>query len=121
MSAEITAQGSLTFNSTEDVLTVNGIDINMTGTRFTHDRQAVTASDVAISLGGVGSGTLGWFLLINRSTTLTFSIKTATSGTIILSLLPGEFAMGRFGSGVTAPAVVSSTTGSVLEYVIFEA
>lgn len=119
MAKELTASGSLIQNDIEDAsLAVEGLLVSMTGTSASKGRMATTLSDVAIPLGSLA--TLGWFFFKNRSSTTTITVKHASAGTAILSVLPGEFAMGRFGSGVTAPTIVGSAVEpGVFDYKIF--
>lgn len=121
MSNELTCSGSIIQNDTEDATpNVNALLVSVNSELIQRGRMSVTASDVLIFLGPLGSQTLGWYFFKNLSTTVTITVKTTTSGTAILSLLPGEFAMGRFGSGVTVPAIVGSAAESyVFDYKIF--
>lgn len=121
MSAELTCSGSIIQNDWEDSTpSVESLDVNMAGTSVQKGRMSTTLGDVLIPLGSVV--TLGWFIFKNRSSTTTITVKHASGGTAIFSLLPGEFVMGRFGSGVTAPTIVGSAVESgVFDFKIFGA
>jgi hypothetical protein len=61
---------------------------------------------------------MAWFR--NLDSTNTISIKTAVAGTIIISLLPGWFALLPLGSGVSLPSAVASAGTPLLEYAILQ-
>lgn len=96
--------------------------INQTGSRASAGIQQTTTAPAAIDISALGGGTLGRFAIRNLDGTNTLNLLTqVTSGVIFMQLLPGEQGQGRFGSGVTAPAVESSAATVLFEYVICEA
>lgn len=119
MANELTVSGRIVENAWEDSTpSVESLDVDMTGDNVAKGRMATTTGDVAVPLGALA--TLGWFFFKNTSATTTITIKTASSGTAVLSLLPGEFAMGRLGSGMTTPYVTGSAAeNGIFEYKIF--
>lgn len=122
MSNELTLSGSITFNDTDETAAVTAFNASMTGTRFVHSRQAVGfASDEIIQLGELTGATLGWCWVKNLDSTNFMNIKTAASGTVIVKLKAGEFALFRFGSGVTAPAFQADTAAVLAEFRVYEA
>lgn len=48
------------------------------------------------------------------------SVRAATAGTKIIDVLPGECHKFRFGTGVTAPYLISTTAGTWVSYMIVE-
>lgn len=119
MSATITLNGSLNFtNTTGPDLTVDVIDKTVTpsSTVVAHHTQSIATSETAINLGGVSS--LGYCIIVNRDPTNYVEIKTATSGTIFAKLFPGELAMFRIGSGVTAPYAVANSGAVQIEILL---
>ncbi len=78
---------------------------------------AGAASDTALP---IPSGTLGRYILVNKSTTGTVTVKTASSGTVIGTMLPGEPMSGRFPSNITAP-VVNGSIACDVDFAVYEA
>lgn len=121
MANELTLSGSITFNDTDETAAVSALNASMTGTRFIHSRQSVGFSaDEVVELGELTGATLGWAYFKNLDSTNFVQIKTASSGTAIVKLKPGEFALFRFGSGVTAPYAIANTAACLLEFRIYE-
>ena len=80
-------------------------------------RQTITTSEVAINLGGLAS--IGWMMFRNLDPTNYIEIKTATAGTIIGKMLPGEsYGPVRCGSGVTAPFAIANTASCEMEILL---
>lgn len=75
-----------------------------------------STGDQAIPLGGIPSLGYAWFH--NLDATNSVNIKTASAGTVIITMKPGEVALFRFGSGVSVPAVNASSGTPLVEYVI---
>lgn len=98
-----------------------GQSITQTGTRLACGIQTLTTSPGALDIAVLGGGTLGRFFFKNLDATNNAVILTGTGGVLAITLLPGECAMGRFGSGVTAPFVESSASTVKLQYAIAEA
>ena len=95
--------------------------ISQIGSRVVVGIQSATTAPTAIDIGVLGGGTMGRFAFKNLDGTNNLIILTAVaSGVAILELFPGEMAQGRFGSGVTAPAMASSAGTILGEYVICE-
>jgi hypothetical protein len=98
---------------------VSGTDYQR-GTQIANDT-TTSPNGVALDKGNVG--TLGLFVARNNDVTTSINILTAVSGTVIVTLAPQEQCMFTFGSGVTAPAIrsSSSTLTAELEYLLIEA
>lgn len=77
-----------------------------------------TSGGTAIPLASLGS--LGWAMFKNNDSTNYVDILVATSSTDVLRLYPGEVALFRFGSGITAPAAIAHTATVLLQYLILE-
>lgn len=121
MAAEITYSDSLSFTkgSASAALTKNGT-ISVSGANYIQKPQSIPTTAGGTALDVAGLSTLGRFFFKNNDSTNTITILTAVSGTNILSLPPGETATGRFASGITAPAAISSSSAAQLEYLIVE-
>lgn len=91
---------------------------SITGINYAGGTMAVptTSGGTIIPLGSVTS--LGWAMFKNNDSTNYVDILVTTSGTDILRLYPGEVALFRFGSGVTAPAAIAHTATVLLQYLI---
>lgn len=84
------------------------------------DVLAVTTAEIAIPLGGVTVGsTWAWFR--NLDPTNFIEIRVSTGGTKFCKLKPGEAALLRLGSGITAPFAIADTATASLEYALFSA
>lgn len=125
MANEIQVTGQLQYtNSAQGIsaksLSIAGVTFSITGKNYAQESMSVptTAGGTAIPLGSLGS--LGWAAFKNNDATNYVDILTATSGTDIIRLLPGEFAIFRFGSGISAPAALAHTAVCLLEYLILE-
>lgn len=119
MSNEITLNASLAYadsESADELLRIVDKLANISTKKYVKAKQSIGTSEEAIGLGEVTS--LGWALFVNRDSTNFISLKTATGGTIFAKLLAGEFAMFRFGSGVTAPYAIADTAACQMEYLI---
>ncbi len=123
MANEITVSGSLSVakgNLAAESLSVSTLRANLAGSKIEKSVQSIptTAGGTAIKLGDLGS--VGWFFIKNLDNTNYVEIMNAVSGTAFLRLLPGEFAVGRFAGGVTAPAALANTGAVLIEYEICE-
>jgi hypothetical protein len=58
----------------------------------------------------------GFFFFVNNDPTNYIQILTSVSGVPFLRIEPGEVAMGRFDSGITAPAVAAGAGTPQLAY-----
>lgn len=90
----------------------------ITGINYAGGTMAVptTSGGTVIPLGSVT--TLGWAMLKNNDATNYVDVLVAVSGTDILRLYPGEVALFRFGSGISAPAAIAHTATVLLQYLI---
>jgi len=96
--------------------------ISQTGSRVASGIQQATVTAAAIDIATLGGGTLGRFGIKNLDSANNLIVLTAAaSGVAFVNLLPGEMTQGRFGTGVTAPAVQASAATVLFEYVICEA
>lgn len=119
MANELTLSATLDYadsESADELLQVVEKIVNVSTKKYVKAKQSIGTSEEAIGLGEVTS--LGWAIFINRDSTNFITLKTATSGTIFARLNAGEFAMFRFGSGVTAPFATADTAAVQLEYMI---
>lgn len=121
MANEITLNAVLQYADSETASIVLGIPANtqktITTKKFVYNKMAVTTSELAVPLGNLT--TLGHFLFINRDTTNFVEIRVSTGSTKAWKLLASNgFAMGYFGSGVTAPYIVADTASCQVEYLI---
>lgn len=84
----------------------------------------VGTTEQAISKGNIT--TPGWFQLSNRMPVPTdeddyvITVRASSGGTAIAECRPGETIKMRFPSGVTAPYLISSTAGTVVDYLLVE-
>lgn len=105
---------------------IAGLVLTLTDPRLLHSKQNVGTSQEAIELGDIDSASLGVMILVNRGSTYTIDVKTATSGTIFARLYPQGSIAGlnwcclQVGSGVTAPFVVANTGASEMEIFLLE-
>lgn len=129
MADELEASVSVSY---EDALGIAGsvevsnLTLTLTDPRLLHSKQNVGTSEEAIELGDVTAASMGVLVLVNRGTTYSIDIKTATSGTIIARLYPAGSAAGlnwccfNVGSGITAPFAVANTGASEMEIFLTE-
>src|SRR5579863_6980344 len=111
MANEITAQFTLSYTNTPAGIpqqtiqlpakTFNISGVNYNGISFT---VPTTAGGTLIPQGGLQSRGFAGFLNVGTSVV---EILTAVSGTVIIAMNPGEPALFRFGSGMTAPAALA--------------
>jgi len=120
MASEITVNASLVYEDAEGSagsLSNSDDIISVTTKKIARHRQAIATSDTVINLGGISS--MGWFMLKNLDTVNYVEIKTASSGTIIGKMLPGEtYGPVRIGSGVTAPAAIANSASCDIDVLI---
>lgn len=122
MASELTVTSALSGSKAFSLksLQISAIQPTLTGSKFVQATQSIptTAGGVVINLGPLSN--VGWFLIVNRDATNFVSIYNAVSGTKFAKLLPGECVMGRFDTGITAPAAIADTAACLIEYLIFE-
>lgn len=124
MSGTITAFASLSFVNSTGATAVQAIPSTKFTTAGNHFETSIfnvptTAGGTAIPLGGVATAG-GWFFFQNNDLTNNVDILTGVNGSAFLTLKPGEFAIGRFNSAVTAPAALAHTAAIDLEYLILD-
>lgn len=96
--------------------------VSQTGSRIAAGIGQATATPSAIDIAALGGGVLGRFAIRNLDGTNNLILLTqVASGVQTQQLFPGEQAQGRYGPGVTAPAVESSAGTVLYEYAICEA
>lgn len=121
MADEITYSASLSYTKGNVVAfsrAITGLGIDVSGSRFIHHTQQIGTSEEAIDIGELAS--LGVAVFKNLDASNFIQLKTATSGTLMVKLLPGEMWPFRFGSGITAPFAIADTAACYMEYVIWE-
>ena len=122
MADEITISASLSVNNgiVSAKLAKVGLSIDLAGSDFTHQTQAVSVSQAALDKGSISA--LGWFIGINRSTTAAeiISIRWASAEQAVVKIEPGEFACFRCGSDMTDPFLYTPTGTPILEYLLIE-
>jgi hypothetical protein len=102
-------------------LSVPNKRITIQGKHFVAATMSVptTAGGTPIPIGVLAS--LGWAMLVNNDPTNYVDVMTAVGGIDFAQLLPGEPLLIRFGSGVTAPALLANTAACDVEFLILEA
>lgn len=119
MADELTMSASVAYSDsdgTEVSIALTNVLTTLSTQAVFKQRVSVGTSEQALDLGNIAS--MGVCVFVNRSTTRTINLKTGTGGTVICSLLPGQFAVIPMGTGVTAPYVVALVGAAVLEYMI---
>lgn len=126
MASEIQASAQLGYTNTPAGIPLQSLGsqgtkfFNITGKNYSGGTMSVptTAGGTAIPKGSIG--TLGWAVFINNDATNYIQLMSAVSGTVFIKLLPGEFALFRFDSGISAPAAISNTAPCLLEFLMLE-
>lgn len=121
MANEITLNAILAYADSEKAAATLQIPANtlmtITTKKFVWNKMSVSVAEIAIPLGSVSS--LGYYIFINRDLTNFINLKTATSGTVFARLDANYgVAMGKFGSGITAPFAAADTAPCQMEYLI---
>jgi hypothetical protein len=124
MANELTCTGSVQFAKGQVgavALTKSGAKFNVTGTNYARGTFSVptTAGGTAIPLDGLATAG-GWYYIQNNDSTNYVQILNAASGTVVLQIMPLEFAIGRFDAGVTAVAAQAHTAAVVIEYLFID-
>jgi hypothetical protein len=123
---EITASASLSYlNSTVNVsvakaLAISGSNFSVTGSRYVEGLFSVPTSAGGTAI-PIPAGTLGWCIIKNNDSTNYVELLTAVSGSVFAKIAPGEVAMFRFPSAITAPAALANTAAVKIEFLILEA
>ena len=125
MANEITVTGSLQYANPAQNIAQIGLSIfntlfSITGKNYTYGTMSVptTSGGTAIPIANLSS--LGWAIFKNNDPTNYVQLMSAVSGTVFPKLFPGEIALFRFDSSVTAPAAIAHTASVLLEYLILE-
>ena len=122
MSNQLVLNASLAYygNNVSISEAISNLTVSVTGnglnslTSFT-----ATTSAIAIPLGSSTSPG-GWLYIKNNDPTNYVQLLTGTAGIVFGRLLPGEFALLRLNSSVTAPAVQANTAGCLVTFCIFD-
>lgn len=119
MANEITLNANLAYEDSEgadETLSIVDKLSNITTKVYQKSKQNIGITEEAIKLGELA--TLGYAIFINRDSTNFIELRVATAGIKFCKLLPGEAAMFRFGSGISAPFAIADTAPCQLEYMI---
>lgn len=119
MANEATMLGSLAFSKGSvqgKSLNPGSKQINVSGSNYVEGSMSVPTSSTALPLGSIA--TPGCFIIVNLDGTNYIEVLSATGGSVLLKIKPGEFAVGRF--GVAAPAVKANTSACLIDYLIVE-
>lgn len=117
MANELTLEGTLQYkdsSGTEDHMQILDAFYDLTSNVYVHLKQTIATSEQVIVLGTIT--TLGWAFFINRDTTNFVEIRSGTGGTKIIKIPAGKFAFFFWGSGLTAPYIISDTASCKVEY-----
>jgi hypothetical protein len=123
MANELKVFGSAVFTKGGSSLVIEmpaPVSVTITGTQGIKAVQSVGTSEEALILGEV-SAAGGWYFIRNLDATNVVTLKPASGGTATTRVNPGEFAMGRFATTVSAPFVQSNTTAALIEYLLVPA
>lgn len=119
MSNELTLNASLAYSDSEDSdvsLEIADLILSVVTKKFTRFKQNVGTSEEALVLGEVSS--LGYIMIVNRDETNYVEIRVSTGSTKFIKLKAGEFAIFRFGSGVTAPYIIADTAACQVDVLL---
>jgi hypothetical protein len=101
-------------------LTVSGLAVAMTGSKYVQGVMNVPTTPGGTAIPVSALANLGYAMLVNLDTTNYVQVLSAVSGTVVLKLLPGDVALFRFDSGITAPALLAHTGTVNVQYLILE-
>lgn len=121
MSKEITLNASLTYSDSELSQFILSVPTNLqkdiATKKFVYNKMNVLITEVAIPLGNLT--TLGYYIFVNRDPTNFVELRVGTAGSKFAKLdAVNGFAMGKFGSDVTAPYAIANTGPCQMEYLI---
>jgi hypothetical protein len=118
MANEVHLRVQLTFAKSGFSVALDSLVVtaNVTGSRAIHNRQTIGTSEEAIVLGEVVPSS-GYFACRNLDSTNFVSLKPASGGTVFAIIMPGECALFRWPSTVTAPYAQANTASVDIEYV----
>lgn len=120
MANEISASAGLTYLNTSanipfDSLTFGPLKVSVQKANPGYAKGVVafgTATGTVIPLGGVGQGTLGWAAIKNNDLVNNVIVFNSVGGVGMLQIQAQEFALFRFNSTITAPAIQAQTAGT---------
>ena len=118
MANEITVTTKLSFTKggTTTSLEVSNLKVDVSGSRFIHNRQEIGTSEEAIDVGDLAS--VGYMLLVNRDATNFVEVRAGTGVADTIKLKPGESSLIRLVA--TAPFAIADTAAVELEYLLIE-
>lgn len=96
----------------------SNLQFTVAGQKYVRTVQNIGTSIEALAMGEVA--TPGWYFFFNLDATNYVEILTAIAGVAFLKLKPGEAAVGRLPTAITAPAAQANTGAVNLEYQIVE-
>lgn len=99
-------------------LNPGSLSITVSGTQIMDNVQAVTTSEVAITLGDVATG--GYWFVQNMDPTNFVTIRSATGVTGLIKLLAGEWAIFRTNAGAAAPYAIADTATCNVRFLRFD-
>jgi hypothetical protein len=95
------------------------ISIDVSGDRFTLQRQEIGTSEEALNLGDIATG--GYFIAVNRDTTNYVELRSGTGAVDFIRLNAGEVCCFRISADATAPYAIANTAAVELEYLLVAA
>ena len=122
MANELVLNATLLYNknNVQISLAIQNLRVTVTGNGLESlASYSLTTADTAIPLGTVSSAG-GWLFVQNTDVTNYITIKSAVSGTAMIRVLPGEFALFRLEPGITAPSFQAHTGTCVVKFAIFD-
>lgn len=124
MANEITLNLDIRFqkgSSDIRLIAADGLNIDVTGSRFIHNRQSIGTTQESLAIGETTPNG-GYIVLINRdSTNFVDFAEGAGSAVYTVRLKPGDVACFRLGPSATAPEAKADTAAVELEYLLIEA
>lgn len=117
---QLTTILSETLTGISTQLAVSGQYVTQSGSRYTQGVMHVptTAGGTAIPVSSLSN--LGYAMFVNLDATNYVDIMSATSGTAFVRLQPGDSALFRFTSTITAPAMLAHTGACDVQFLIME-
>lgn len=124
MSNEFTLNGSIAYEDSEETsfdISITDKLANISTKKYVRHKQNVGTSEEALDIGELTVAG-GWAFIINRDSTNYVEIRSASgAGNDIIKILPGEFALFRWGSDVSAPYAIANTAAVQVEYCFWTA
>jgi hypothetical protein len=117
---QLTAILTLSATGITTGLSVPGLYVAQSGTRYLQGVQTFPITSGGTALNVTGLANIGYCQFVNLDVTNYVQLMTAVSGTVVLRMVAGDAQLFRFDPSITAPAFIAHTASVSIQYLCLE-